>query len=164
MADAHPPPPPAPASQPPTPAGGSFAVPASQSPASPAPALQSPSTQVVAEGPIGPVTQRLPDYQETYAKGFIDGMVNWVQENSPNPQYMPGQVGARTVAGLPTAAGVAGMPTAVGGSFYQGGVQQAGVYGAGSSPGPSTSYHLPQQASFGLPQPEPGSFVSNGYR
>merc|ERR1719463_724590 len=96
----------------------------------PTPASPTPETQVVAEGPMVPVTQRLPDsppnLQETYAKGFIDGMVNWVRDNSSGPQYMPGQAGARTVAGLPTAAGVAGMPTAVGGSFYQGGVQQGG--------------------------------------
>lgn len=124
-------------------------------------------TQMVAQGPMIPVTQRLPEpppnLEDTYAKGFIDGMVQWVRENNPSPQYTPtAQPGAMTVAGLPTATGVqqaAGM-----GSWQQGGLQQGGLQHGDWQSVQQTASLSPGAGSFQAQQAQPGvgSFPAQG--
>lgn len=124
-------------------------------------------TEIVAQGPMIPVTQRLPEppanLEDTYAKGFIDGMVQWVRENNPSSQYTPAvQPGARTVAGLPTATGVqqaAGMGSWQQGSLQQGSLQQGGLQQGGLQQAQQTASLSPAAGSF---QSQQASSLSPG--
>jgi hypothetical protein len=141
-----------------------------------------PPTQMLAQGPMIPVTMPLPEpapnLQDTYSKGFIDGMVNWVRENSPNQQYMPQQAGARTVSALPTSTGLQ-QPSLVSGSQQYGNLASPGVGttvlpgpggvgtqmlpgpgGVGTQMMPGPGYMPGVSVSFQQPTPEPGSFVA----